>query len=147
MVLRRIKLLQIGLVSFIGLYILFGISSLLWSETEGRVLDESKVNHSYKERYMGKGAYRPAGSYNVQNMTYEYTVNNRKYTNSMLCICLPVGINYQINSDRVTVYYLPFSPGIAVVSPGPYFTVPVILGVIALGLSAVSSFLQKFQIK
>lgn len=76
--------------------------------------------------------------------SYSYSVNGKYYQSSLLCICIPVELKLPNAGTSVSVYYIPFSPGIAIVNRDMPVLTLLVLILLGAGFWALESWVKGF---
>lgn len=67
------------------------------------------------------------GSFDIGLAKYIYSVKGGSYESSLVCICIPIGIDIPAAGKRVKIYHVPFWPQVSVMKRGPHFILVSIL--------------------
>ncbi len=115
---------------------LLSFSTVFWPEVEGQIVEVNTKRISKGSSTNGRygGGFR--GSFTWVSATYDFEVNNKYYTSSIICLCVPIGLQIGSHNDKVEVYYLPLFPKISVIILGPNLFFPIFLAFLGLAMRA-----------
>lgn len=122
--------------------LVLNVSTGFWSKTEGNITSVSRHLHYYP----GGGGRMAVPSYGgylkwVEG-SYFYVVEGKYYQNSLLCICVPFGLKMPNSGERVPVYYVPFSPEIAIVNRDMPVLTLLVLALLSAGFMALENWVK-----
>ncbi len=112
-------------------------STVFWPKVEGQMVEVGKKRISRGSGAVATrygGGFR--GSFTWVSATYEFEVNNKGYTNSIICLCIPIGLQVGSHKDKVEVYYFPLLPKISVIIVGPSIFSSIFLAFFGFALGA-----------
>ena len=132
---RKLKFWGVSLVILAGVFAILSFSTLFWSYTTGTVFQANQLGvNGGRLNLAPQGKYgRFSGSFNWHTAQYDYEVDGKIYTNSLICICLPIGIEVEARK-KSRVFYLSFLPSVSVLVRGPHFFLASIIALLGTGL-------------
>ncbi len=126
---KRFKAAKLILYWLAGIVLTTSLSTIFWPTTKGQLIYSTPVYHSNGTMHSPPdGKYgRYQGSFTIQFAKYTYDIDQKTYRSSLLCLCIPIGLQLDEHASSLNVYYLPFLESVSVVVPGPHFLLSGIL--------------------
>ena len=124
--------------------LILSVSTVFWSRTEGDIVSISR----HLNYYSGSGGRMAVPSYGGHlkwvEARYSYAVDGNNHQGSLLCICIPYELELPNAGARVSVYYVPFLPEIAIVNRDMPWLALLVLAFLGAGFMALESWVKGF---
>jgi hypothetical protein len=143
---KKIEITRNIFFSLAFITLVLSITTVFWTITEARINIEYKNTYYSDKNTVANGNLgRYGGTFSWPSIEYEFDVAGEIYTNSIVCLCIPIGLNIDSSNQHVNIHYLAFAPDISIIKTGPHFLLTITLIFLGLFFNALSYKLKKIN--